>query len=293
METSGASYCWQLAVPFHTADADRTWYFIDVGVLYLTTLGRSWLASMIVWFWIGVLDYVWKHHEFSYVCSYINQDVGEPTGSVLSATGMYAGKSIRPMGYVGYLLLITCGNHYVVVKRNWVQRGFLCSESVVLFHLVSWMSFLWGWFVFVCVFWGLFVLLFEDIRLFAFHLFSYKLRIVDRLHNVDDRQSLERARHGLKWSWWSYVDEIPVRAINLVLCQKNRHHGTIAPGQIKCDWRHSLRCCHVTKFLIKPSLFEWLCTLLVKATLDIRRCIRRCTGWLRVQAFSHAAALVC
>ena len=48
------------------------------------------------------------------------------------------------------------------------------------------------------LFWGLFVLLFEDIRLFAFHLFSYKLRIVDRLQNVDDRQSLERARHGLK-----------------------------------------------------------------------------------------------
>ena len=48
------------------------------------------------------------------------------------------------------------------------------------------------------LFWGLFLLLFEDIRLFAFHLFSYKLRIVDRLQNVDDRQSLERARHGLK-----------------------------------------------------------------------------------------------
>ena len=38
----------------------------------------------------------------------------------------------------------------------------------------------------------------EDIWLFAFHLFSYKLRIVDRLQNVDDRQSLERARRGLK-----------------------------------------------------------------------------------------------
>ena len=52
--------------------------------------------------------------------------------------------------------------------------------------------------MFVGLCWGLFVLLFEDIRLFAFHLFSYKLRIVDRLQNVDDRQSLERARHGLK-----------------------------------------------------------------------------------------------
>ena len=52
--------------------------------------------------------------------------------------------------------------------------------------------------LFVCFCWGLFGLLTEDIRLFAFHLFSYKLRIVDRLQNVDDRQSLERARHGLK-----------------------------------------------------------------------------------------------
>ena len=45
----------------------------------------------------------------------------------------------------------------------------------------------------VCLFWGLFGLLTEDIRLFASHLFSYKLKIVDRLQNVDDRQSL-RAR---------------------------------------------------------------------------------------------------
>ena len=58
-------------------------------------------------------------------------------------------------------------------------RGFHCSESVVLFHLVYWMSSLLG-VVCVCLFWGLFVLLSENIRLFAFHLFSYKLRIVDR-----------------------------------------------------------------------------------------------------------------
>ena len=49
--------------------------------------------------------------------------------------------------------------------------------------------------MFVCLVWGVFVLLFEDIRVFAFHLFSYKLRIVDRLQDVDDRQS---ARHGAK-----------------------------------------------------------------------------------------------
>ena len=51
--------------------------------------------------------------------------------------------------------------------------------------------------MFVC-FGACLFLLTEDIRLFAFHLFSYYLRIVDRLQNVDDRQSLERARHGLK-----------------------------------------------------------------------------------------------
>ena len=58
--------------------------------------------------------------------------------------------------------------------------------------------------MFVGLCWSLLVLLFEDIRLFAFHLFSYKLRIVDRLQNVDDRQSLERARHGLKKNLSSY-----------------------------------------------------------------------------------------
>ena len=36
-----------------------------------------------------------------------------------------------------------------------MQRGFYCSESVVLFHLVSWMSFLWGCFVFVLFVLGL------------------------------------------------------------------------------------------------------------------------------------------
>ena len=81
-----------------------------------------------------------------------------------------------------------------------MQRGFYCSESAVLFHLVSWMAFLGGVLSLFCLFWGVLVLLFEDIRLLAFHLFSYKLRIVDRLQNVDDRQSLECARHGLKKS---------------------------------------------------------------------------------------------
>lgn len=50
----------------------------------------------------------------------------------------------------------------------------------------------------VYLFRSLFVLLIEDIRLFAFHLFSDKLRIVDRLQNVNDRQSLERAGYELK-----------------------------------------------------------------------------------------------
>ena len=64
-------------------------------------------------------------------------------------------------------------------------RGFHCSESVVLFHLVYWMSF---FLVVVLVFVGfgaccLFSLS-EDIWLFAYHLFSYNLRIVDRPQDV-------------------------------------------------------------------------------------------------------------
>ena len=64
-------------------------------------------------------------------------------------------------------------------------RGFHCSESVVLFHLVSRMS---SSSVMVLVFvgFGVFCLFsqFEDIRLFAFHLFSYNLRIVDQPQDV-------------------------------------------------------------------------------------------------------------
>ena len=70
--------------------------------------------------------------------------------------------------------LSTCGNRFVVVKRYWVLRGFHRSESAV-FHLVFWnvfFLFVLGW---CFVFWGLFFFLqSEDIRLFAFHLFSYK-----------------------------------------------------------------------------------------------------------------------
>ena len=44
----------------------------------------------------------------------------------------------------------------------------------------------------------MFVLLFLGLVGFAFHLFSYKLRIVYLYENVNDRPSLQRARHGLK-----------------------------------------------------------------------------------------------
>ena len=65
-------------------------------------------------------------------------------------------------------------------------RGFHCSESVVVFHLVYWMSSFLG-VVLVLFVLGLVFALFalsEDIRLFAFHLFSYNLRIVDRPQDV-------------------------------------------------------------------------------------------------------------
>ena len=51
----------------------------------------------------------------------------------------------------------------------------------------------------VCVSGFVLFLHLEDIRVFAFHLFSYNLRIVDRpQRRFDDRLSLERARHELK-----------------------------------------------------------------------------------------------
>ena len=80
--------------------------------------------------------------------------------------------------------LFTCGNRYVVVKRNWGLRGFHRPESVV-FHLVFWMfSFFLCWFGVLCFGACFLFLQSKDIRLFAFHLFSYNLRIVDRPQDV-------------------------------------------------------------------------------------------------------------
>ena len=64
-------------------------------------------------------------------------------------------------------------------------RGFHRSESVV-FHLdlVFWMSSFFSCLVCVCVSGFVLFLQSEDIRLFAFHLFSYNLRIVDRPQDV-------------------------------------------------------------------------------------------------------------
>ena len=64
-------------------------------------------------------------------------------------------------------------------------RRFHCSERVVLFHLVYWMS-SFSVVVLVLFFFGVCCLfsLLEDIWLFAFHLFSYNLRIVDRPQDV-------------------------------------------------------------------------------------------------------------
>ena len=86
-------------------------------------------------------------------------------------------------------------------------RGFHCSESVVLFHFVYWMS---SSFAVVCVgcclvlgFCCLFSLL-EDIRLFAFHLFSYNLRIVDRPQDVLMTVTASSA-HGMSYKKKSSV----------------------------------------------------------------------------------------
>ena len=62
-------------------------------------------------------------------------------------------------------------------------RGFHLSESVV-FHLVYWMSSFFSRLVCVCVSGFVLFLHSEDIWLFAFHLFSYNLRIDDRPQDV-------------------------------------------------------------------------------------------------------------
>ena len=65
-------------------------------------------------------------------------------------------------------------------------QGFHCSESIVVSHLVYWMPSFLG-VVLVLFVLGLVLALFalfEDIRLFAFHLFSYNLRTVDRPQDV-------------------------------------------------------------------------------------------------------------
>ena len=130
--------------------------------------------------------------------SYIYQDVGEPTCLSFSTTGMYAGKPlIYTMGNEGHLF--TCGNRYVVVKRNWGLRGFHRSECVV-FHLVFWMSSFFLCWVGVFVFWGLFSFL-AIWRHPAFCISPVLLQPENSwptTRRFDDRQSFERARHGLK-----------------------------------------------------------------------------------------------
>ena len=73
--------------------------------------------------------------------------------------------------------------------------GLHLSESVV-FHLDFQVSSLVRVFWFVFVFGDCFVLFWEDIWPFAFHLFSYNVGMADRLQDVLVTE--ERARHELK-----------------------------------------------------------------------------------------------
>ena len=194
----------QMVVPSHAADRNvpgflfhqRQGLTLDYMAEVDSLPWTSWSLPALKKHWIGNFDSVTEMASETsgnwtgltrgapVLRSYIYQDVSEPTCRSFSTTGMYAGKSLLSMGYEG--LLSICGNHYVVVKRNWVLREFHCSESVVVFHLVYWMSSFLG-VVLVLFVLGLVFALFalsEDIRLFAFHLFSYNLRIVDRPQDV-------------------------------------------------------------------------------------------------------------
>ena len=74
-------------------------------------------------------------------------------------------------------------------------RGFHLSESVV-FHLVYWMSSFLSCLVCVCVSGFVLFLHSEDIWLFAFHLFSHNLRIVEGPQDVLMTVRASRA-HGM------------------------------------------------------------------------------------------------
>ena len=191
------------------------WYFIDVGVVFLTTLGRSWLASMILWkpsSSLGVLD------RRLWLCLELYYSMRWQLAWLYKNSPTLAASSTRT--WVNQLFLLFSGwdvcrkiNSYNGLRGlliTYYLRESLCRREEVLsaariplFWEHSFVSlrfldvFSGGGWLCLC-FLGLVWFAIEDIWLFAFHLFSYKLRIVDRLQNVDDRQSLERARHGLK-----------------------------------------------------------------------------------------------
>ena len=110
--------------------------------------------------------------------SFIYWDVGEPTRHPCSTTGMMQDNHL--------LLLRVTWDIYLwelICHREEVLSVMRILISVV-FHLVFWVSsfvaFVWVVFVFgVC-----FVSTLEDTWLFAFHLFSNNVRIVDRPQDV-------------------------------------------------------------------------------------------------------------
>ena len=112
-----------------------------------------------------------------------------------SSIKTWVNQRVSPFQWLGCML----ANYYLQWQRGrlFYLRESLCRREEVLsaprismfwkrslFHVVFWMSSLFlGGAVFVCV--GVcFCFASEDIRLFAFHLFSYNLRIVDRPQDV-------------------------------------------------------------------------------------------------------------
>ena len=171
--------------------------FIYVRVFYLATLEWSWLlpGSSLSPLALKQQRTITFHYGWLLCCGNYRDIQVELLPCAASSTRTWVNQLVTLVQQLGWCrtttsfnleqlgTLSTCGKWYVVVKRYWAFRGLSFSESVV-FHIDFWVSFsvVFVWVVFV--FGGGFVSALEDTWLFAFHLFSYNVRIADRPQDV-------------------------------------------------------------------------------------------------------------
>ena len=141
---------------------------------------------------------LWQLRKLWSLClrSFNYLDVGEPTSHPCSLTGRWPPPFLRASGVNGDIYLRNC---YFIVEKYWVAYGF--SESVVS-HLIFWVSSCG----FPVCFWlgGAVFCLFCLVCLGRHLAFCFSPVLLQcenswsTTRRFDDRQSSERARHGLK-----------------------------------------------------------------------------------------------